>query len=29
MSPQRVEMKRFIVFLATTAALLLALNLLS
>jgi hypothetical protein len=29
MSPQRVEMKRFILFLATTAALLLALNFLS
>jgi hypothetical protein len=29
MSPQRVEVKRFLVFLAATAAVLLALNLLA
>jgi hypothetical protein len=29
MSPQRVEMRRFIVFIAATAAMLLALNLLA
>ena len=29
MSPQRVEFKRFVIFLAATAAMLLALNLLA